>query len=70
MRSKIINGNTKIIQEAIKECLDKPDDEIFCEAVDQTFTVRDAKNANKFHELFRIINRKIQGQDLTSINKL
>lgn len=65
-----MNTNLKIVHEAIKECLDKPDEEVFNEALDSNFTVRDAKNALKYHDLLRQINHKLQGMDMSSINKL
>lgn len=58
------------MHEAIKECLDKPDDEVFNETLSSSFMTREAKNCLKYHDLMRKINKHLQGMDMSSINKL
>lgn len=69
-RNRIINGNLKIVHEAIKECLDKPEEEVFNETLSTNFSVREAKNLFKYHDLLRKCNNLLQGMDMTSVNKL
>jgi len=53
--------NMKMFYNAMKADLEKSDDEVFNALVGPRFMVRDAKNANKVHDLIRICCTRITG---------
>lgn len=43
----------------MKADLDKPDDDVFCDAIGNALLVREAKNFNRVHNLFNVICQKL-----------
>ena len=68
-KQKVFNHNMKLFFDAIKADLDKPEDEVFNELVHPTWTVRDAKNANKAHMLFHRIIQRINGIEMAFVTR-
>lgn len=53
--------NLKVFYDALKADLEKSDDEVFNALVGPRFLVRDAKNANRVHDLIRIVCSRMTG---------
>lgn len=52
-KQRDINNNLKQFYEAVKTCLDKPDDAIFNDRLDTTYNVTQAKRDNEMKNLFK-----------------
>lgn len=63
LKVKIINENLKQLYESVKDALEKADEEIFNEAIGPRYLVREAKNHNKVHSLFNVLNKKLGAYD-------
>ena len=55
--------------DSVKADLEKPEDEIFNENIDDKMTVKQAKHANKLHELFKKLNQRLQGVEMSLLMK-
>ena len=54
-KQKEINNNLKQFYEAVKACLDKPDDAIFNEKLDALYSVTQAKEDYNMKSLFKTL---------------
>lgn len=65
---KVVNHHYKIFQAELKVAIEKDDNEIFCNEIDPNWTVREARDKQKY--IFRVINQKQNKSELGFINKL
>jgi len=66
---KAINQNLKTFFDSLKAALEKQEDEVFNDDVNEKWTVKQAKHAHKQHELFKWIINKMQGTDMAMVMK-